>query len=261
MRDSADSNPRLASEAAFQDSRVARGLRGEQEVRDRFYFVARLAERQYDRLRLALGGRHVVVVGCSDGGVTPLARRGISVEGIDISPLAIEKLLQAIESEGLSRYASARVMNAEQLDYPPGSVQAITCTGVLHHLDTEAALRCWSRSLTPDGEVLMCEPLALHPLVALYRAITPSMRTPDEHPLRGRDFRLMRKYFDRVERHDYGLLTPLCAAFAVVPGLAWLARLVLPLLEVADRVILTVAPVAGRLCWISVIRLTQPKPV
>src|SRR5690606_24148026 len=101
-------------------------------------------------------------------------------------------------------------------------------------------LRSWSESLKPEGEVLMFEPLALHPFVALFRAITPSMRTPDEHPLRERDFRLMRKYFGKVERRDYGLTTPISAGIAIVPGLGWLARLLLPVFEAVDSVVLKV---------------------
>jgi SAM-dependent methyltransferase len=258
MPESSKNTERLSTEAQFQDDRVTRALHGEREVRDRFYFITRRAVEDYENMQFALQGRHVVVVGCSDGGVTPLARRGIHVEGIDISPVAIEKLNEAIRAEGLSDFGSARVMNAESLDYPRSSVDAITCTGVLHHLDSEAALRSWSRSLKPDGEVLMYEPLALHPLVALFRAVTPSMRTPEEHPLRGRDFRLMRKYFGKVERRDYGLFTPLSAAIAVVPGLGGLARGLLPLWEVLDGCVLKVLPFMGRFCWMSVVRLTRP---
>ena len=103
------------------------------------------------------------MVGSSDGGVTPLARRGVYVEGTDISPVSIEKLQKAIDREGLGEYASARIMNAENLTYPDASIDVITCSGVLHHVDTERALRSWARCLKPGGAVLMFEPLALHP--------------------------------------------------------------------------------------------------
>jgi SAM-dependent methyltransferase len=151
-------------------------------------------------------------------------------------------------------------MNAENLEYADGSLDAITCSGVLHHIDTERALRSWARCLKKDGAVIMLEPLACHPAVALFRLLTPSMRTPDEHPLRARDFRLMHKYFGRVERAEYGLFTPICAGNAVVPGLRWLARAVIPTLETLDAAIIRILPFLRGLCWLTVIRLTQPRP-
>jgi SAM-dependent methyltransferase len=257
--DSEHKPDRVASEAAFQDLRMARALSGEAEFRDKFYFINRNALNHYERLHDELRGKRVVVVGSSDGGVTPLARRGVYVEGTDISPVSIEKLQKAIEREGLGKYASARIMNAEDLQYPNASIDVITCSGVLHHVDTERALRSWARCLKPDGAVLMFEPLALHPVAALFRAVTPKMRTPDEHPLRSRDFRIMRQYFEVLERTDYGLTTPICAAFAIIPGMRWLAATLLPAFQWIDSSLLRTLPFLRNLCWLTVIRLSRPK--
>jgi SAM-dependent methyltransferase len=250
---------RLDQEARFQDERMRQALQGEAEFRDKFYFINRLANRTYDDMHLHLAGKRVIVVGCSDTGVTPLARKGVHVEGIDISQVSIDKLNRAIDEEGLRGFANARLMDAENLEYPAGSIDAITCSGVLHHLKTEDAMRSWSRSVKQDGEVLMFEPLALHPFAALFRVLTPSMRTSDEHPLRERDFDLMRKYFSMVERKDFGLLTPIAAAIAVVPGLSGLARAILPALEKGDALLLRALPVLRRFCWLTVVRLRQPR--
>lgn len=38
-----------------------------------------------------------------------------------------------------------------------------------------------------------------------YRAVTPNARTPDEHPLLAKDFKLARDYFDDVGLKFYGL--------------------------------------------------------
>jgi SAM-dependent methyltransferase len=259
MTESGEKLERLQSEASFQDQRMTLALQGQEEFRDKFYFINRRANRLYDSLHDTLKGKRVVVVGCSDCGVTPLARLGIHVEGIDVSSVSIEKLNRAIREEGLSEFASARVMDAENLEYADRSVDAITCSGVLHHLNSKAALESWSRKLRSDGQVIMFEPLALHPLAALFRILTPGMRTPDEHPLRGRDFKLMRENFGKVERHDYGLFTPIAAGLAVIPGMQWLARGVLPLLEGMDAVTLKVLPFLRNFCWLTVVRLTDPK--
>jgi SAM-dependent methyltransferase len=251
---------RIAKEAAFQDARMLHALQGEEEFRDKFYFVNRVANQKYEDMHKGLQGKRVVVVGSSDGGVTPLARQGVLVEGIDISPVSIEKLDRSIRKEGLEKFASARVMDAENLAYEPESLDIITCSGVLHHIDTERALRSWATRIKKDGAVLMFEPLALHPLAALFRVLTPSMRTPDEHPLRGRDFAIMHKYFATVERNDYGLFTPLCAAVAVLPGMQGIARKILPAFEKMDSVVLKVLPVLRNFCWLTVVKLTNPKP-
>jgi SAM-dependent methyltransferase len=251
---------RLKAEAEFQDKRMILALQGEQEFRDKFYFINRRAHICYDDMHRGLEGRRVVVVGSSDCGVTPLARRGVYAEGIDISPVSIEKLNRAIREEGLTQFGSARVMNAENLEYAPRSIDVITCSGVLHHLNSEAALRSWSQVIREDGQVLMFEPLALHPIAALFRLLTPSMRTPDEHPLRGVDFRIMRKYFSVVERRDFGLFTPISAGLAIVPGLNRVSRAILPALEAVDTVALRVLPILRNFCWLTVVRLAEPRP-
>lgn len=253
---------RLRSEAEFQDERMRRAIKGEEELRDRFYFINAAAYADYMGLLDNLARRRVVVVGCSDGGVTPLARDGAFVEGIDISPVSIEKLQAAIAKEGLSAHASARVMDAHALEYPDGSIDVISCSGVLHHLDTERALRSWARCLKDDGYVVIFEPLAFHPVAAVFRLLTPGMRTPDEHPLHWRDFALMRKYFRIVDARYYGLTTVCCAAIAIIPGASGLARKLLPGFEGLDRVLLRILPFLRHFCWLQVARLASPvRPV
>ena len=237
---------------------MALAIHGQEEFRDRFYFVNRLAYQLYLDMHRGFTGKRVVVVGSSDVGVTPLAREGVYVEGIDISPVSVEKLSRSIDDEGLTEYASARVMDAHNLEYPDASVDCITCSGVLHHLETERALASWARCLKPDGVALLFEPLAFHPLAAMFRVVTPSMRTPDEHPLRPHDFRIMRKYFGSVQRTDFGLTTPVSAGLAMVPGLRALARKTLPAFEFVDSALLRILPSLGNFCWLTVIRLSEP---
>ncbi len=254
-----DSPERLASEAAFQDQRMRQALEGKSEFRDRFYFVNRVALEKYDGFHKHLTGRRVVVVGCSDGMVTILARQRVHVEGTDISAVSLEKLQRSIVKEKLTEFASTHLMNAENLEYSDASIDVITCSGVLHHIDSEKALRSWARCLKQDGAIFLFEPLAFHPVAAFFRMLTPGMRTPDEHPLRTRDFELMHRYFGLVDRNDYGLTTPLCAALAVVPGLRGVARSLLPTFEAIDSVLLRALPFLRAICWLTVIRLARPQ--
>jgi hypothetical protein len=70
-----DASNRLSREAEHQDRRMQQALAGELELRDRFYFINRAANARFEELLEGLTGKRVVVVGSSDCGVTPLARR------------------------------------------------------------------------------------------------------------------------------------------------------------------------------------------
>lgn len=252
-------NDRLRTEAHFQDEVIRRAVAGERGVRGKFYFINEEAYDKYNSLLRGLEGRRVVVVGCSDGGVTPLARQRAFVEGIDISQVSINQLRAAIEKEGLTQYATARVMNAEALEYPDASIDVISCSGVLHHLDTEKALRSWARCLKDDGSVVLFEPLAQHPVAALFRWLTPKLRTPDEHPLRAHDFKLIRNYFARAELSYYGLTTVMCAGIAMIPRASMLAQILLPRFAALDRWLIRAFPFLRYYCWLTVGRLESPK--
>ena len=68
------------------------------------------------------------------------------------------------------------------------------------------------------------EPLGLNPLINLYRRLTPTMRTSDEHPLLPSDLALITQRFGHVEVHYYYLLTLIIAVLPNMPGLNLLRR-------------------------------------
>lgn len=251
---------RLKAEAEFQNQRMRNIAEGHAEARDRFYYLADRAGRHYESLLQDVAGKSVVVVGCSAGGVTPLARRGAKkVIGIDISDEAIEQLRRAIARENLQQIASAELMDAHNLSVADRSQDVICCTGVLHHLDVELAAASWARKLKSDGKVYMQEPMALNPAIALFRALTPSMRTKDEHPLLPRDIAILRKHFGRVEVHGYVLTSLLSLIWAYLPNVFSLRERSLAVLERLDDLLLKICPPLSYLCWTSVIVLADPR--
>ncbi len=258
---SQDVEARLAKEAEYQNKRSTGQLDEFEERRNKFYFLADSARREYaQKIDDMVKGNRVVVVGCADGGVTPLARAGAKkVLGIDISDEAIAKLNAAIADEGLSDVAHAAVGNAEDLDLEPGSFDLVCCTGVLHHLDIESSMRSWSKILDKGGKVIMQEPMAYNPLIAGYRAVTPAMRTDDEHPLVPKDIATMRKYFEKVHVRGYVLTSLGSAFFSYIPGMNGVRNVVCRGLEVLDRGLLAVIPPLRYMCWTSVITLESPK--
>lgn len=254
-----DSRHRLAAEAEFQNRRVAGKSRGETEPRDRFYYLAARAQRRYEEKISAVAGQRVLVVGCSEYTVRPLASKGAFVTGIDVAQRAIERLSEAIERDGLGERAAAMVMDAEKPDFPPRTFDLICCSGVLHHLDIEKCSPAWARILKGDGRVAMIEPMAWNPAAAAYRAVTPSMRTRDEHPLKPRDLRVMRRHFEEVEMESFVLTSVLSLPFAYLPERLSLKERSNRLLEAVDDRLLRWLPPLRYLCWTSVIELRRPR--
>ena len=251
-----DVNRRLEVEAAHQDARVKLET---EEPRDRFYYLVSQAFRDYQGAVNSQTGKRVVVTGCSEGGVTPLARAGNRVTGVDISPEALRRLDAAIEREGLSDRADTQLMNAEDLDFPEHSLDAIVCTGVLHHLDIPVTLRSWNRVLKPDGCVYMLEPMAYHPAIALYRRLTPALRTEDEHPLKVSDIRLLRESFEVVKVKSYAMTTVASLPFAYLPGMRWLRDGTKAALTVVDKILWGILPPLRYFAWTWYIECRNPK--
>jgi SAM-dependent methyltransferase len=247
---------RLRAEAEFQDRRAAAAA---EEPRDKYYFLANRAKEHYQYTLGDVAGRNVLVVGCAEGGVTPLARRGAKVVGIDISAEAIKKLNRSIIAEGLKDTARALVMDAENTDFAPGTFDLVCCAGVLHHLDVERAVSSWSKILKPAGRIVMLEPMAWNPSVALYRHFTPESRTIDEHPLKPVDVHLLRRFFSNVLITPFVLTSVAAAPFAFCRRFPALQRAVLRVFEPIDDFIFRVFPWLRYFAWTVVIDCRNPR--
>lgn len=240
---------KLAQEASFQDQRVVSTKR---EPRERFgYLYAGALDSYCTRLKELSRGKRLLVVGCSEYGVVPLAENCRQVVGIDISTASIDKQRKKIADAGLEDRVQAYVMNAEELEFEADSFDIICCSGVLHHLEVERALSSWSRVLTPDGELLMFEPMKLNPFAALYRVITPGQRTPFEHPLGIGDFDALRDRFKNVEFSANALFTPLSLACLPLPRKV--GELVHRGLQGVDAALFRALPVTRYFAWSTII--------
>jgi SAM-dependent methyltransferase len=250
---------RLRAEAEFQNRRVSRAAAGMREARDSFYFLAASAHTRYAEALRGLRDKHVLVVGCSVGGVTPLARAGAHVVGIDISEDAVSQHRRSIARENLQAFASVQLMDAENLEFAPYSFDLICCSGVLHHLHVERAARTWARVLKPTGSVVMLEPMAWHPVVAAFRLLTPSLRTKDEHPLKPRDFHLLGEFFEDVQVEAFVLFSIAAAMLGRWDRTGSLRERVRLVLESLDARLLRLFPSLKYFCWTAVIRLSRPR--
>lgn len=194
-------------ERSFHDLRFAQDAGARQQ--DRFYpALHQLRHDFHQRLARAARDSDVLELGCGTGQESlRLAAAGTprSVTGIDLSGVAVAQA----DEQARARRLQARFITAdcEATDFADGSFDVIFGSGILHHLDLPRVAQELHRLARPGATLLFQEPLATNPLIGLYRQLTPSARSTDEHPLRANDLDLLRQWFRRVEIRHYGLLT------------------------------------------------------
>jgi SAM-dependent methyltransferase len=120
-------------------------------------------------------GQRVLEVGCGMGRYTLLlAERGLAVEGLDLSPVLLERL---------RTFAGERFelpLHVADVVEPPaallGSFDAVVGFFALHHIhDLGLSLRSMSRLLVPGGRIAFLEPNPYNPLYYVQMAVKPEM--------------------------------------------------------------------------------------
>lgn len=244
---------RLENERAFHDDRYRDESR---EAQDKYYEGLQESDGSFMSLvdRFKEGDR-VLELGCGiDSVAFALARRGVEVVGIDISPVAVDIAREEAERRGLSG-ASFQEMNAEVLEFADDSFDGIIGTAVLHHLDVVCAYSEMARVLRPGGRAVFIEPLGHNPLINAYRNRTPENRTEFEHPLRCEDFSLAQRYFEDVEVEMFHLFAIVSSPIAK----RWWGRPIHGALSWVDRRLLQLSKRLRWHAWIAVAELHGPK--
>jgi SAM-dependent methyltransferase len=224
---------------------------------DKFYVVVRSSDAFYYKwLRQNATGKKVLDFGCGSGVATvEIAKFASHVTGIDISPEATRIARANAEKAGVAGNTTFAVMDAEALEFAPGSFDIVNVRGVLHHMDFNAALAQIRRVLAPDGKAIFLEALANNPIIHAYRKRTPHLRTAWEtdHILRFEDAIKMRKYFKRVEVRPFHL-----AVLAAVPlRKTPLFKPALAILEGLDGAALRLPGVRAQ-AWMACFLLSDP---
>lgn len=225
----------------------------------KFYSVVRSSDDFYYRwLRENATGKRILDFGCGSGGASiESAKFAAHVTGIDISPEAVRLAEDRAKAAGVGDKTTFVVMDAEALEFGPGSFDVVSVRGVLHHMDLNAALGQIRKVLTAAGKAIFLEALANNPVIAWYRRSTPQLRTAweAEHILRFEDSVKMRKFFKQVDVRSFHL-----AVLAGVPlrntpvfGPARAA------LDAVDSVILRVPGVRSQ-AWMACFLLSDPLP-
>lgn len=196
---------RIGREREFHNERFSEESR---RVQKKYYAAVSHGTQQYrSKVHSLVGDKDILELGCGTSGLAlEMAGLAGSITGVDISEVAIERSLLNAQKAGL-KDAEFVVMNAEELSIHDSSLDVVFGSGILHHLDLARVYGELTRVLRDDGHAIFLEPLGHNALINLYRRMTPTARTPDEHPLRMADLDLARQYFDAVTFEAYGLIT------------------------------------------------------
>jgi ubiquinone/menaquinone biosynthesis C-methylase UbiE len=209
-------------------------------------------------LRERCPGKIVLDYGCGNGEESFLAAQygAGKVVGIDISDVAIENCCMQASRMGLRETAEFRLIDGENLTFAPNSFDVAMEYGVLHHVDLDRAMRQLARVLKPQGQMICTETLGHNPAIRLYRAMTPHLRTKweVEHILRRSDFRVISRYFGKIDFRFFHLLT----LIAVPLRKTSCFDMLLAALEATDEVLLKL-PFLKWQAWQVVFVLSKPK--
>lgn len=120
-------------------------------------------------------GDKVLDVGCGMGRYTiPLAKRGIHIEGLDISPFLLDQLKKANDSG-----VEIPLHLLDIIDAPPemnGKYDAVVGFFVLHHMHKlDLCFSAMKRVVKPGGTIAFLEPNAFNILYYLQIMLTPTM--------------------------------------------------------------------------------------
>ena len=248
-------NAKLEREREFHDRRFSQDTERQQKV-GKFYQITKSIQQAKEKMLFDSSKEaKVIEYGCGTGSYAfKLAHNGAElVTGIDISPVAIEKARAIAIDKGVASKTSFEVMNAESLEFAPDSYDLICGSGILHHLDLNLAMDSIVKVLQPNGKAIFVEPLGHNFLINLYRRLTPSIRSEDEHPLLDKDLAFFKQHFHQVNIR-YFYLTSLGASFiAGKPGF----NFALKSLELLDMALLKL-PGIKKQAWMVLIELSQP---
>lgn len=197
----------------------------------------------------------VLDYGCGDGVFSQLlARRGARVCGLDISRelIARAKIMNPPGKDGFPRFF---VGDAHCTPFQDATFDYVTGNGALHHLNLDLAYKEVHRVLKPGGRAFFQEPMYHHPLMWLWRRLTPGLHTKDERPLSPSDRERAQQWFINVGHEEHFLLA-VCAAPLHLLGKQG-ALSVIRMLDRADQVLMSIAPPLRRLAWLTLLEFQK----
>jgi SAM-dependent methyltransferase len=208
---------------------TAHGIANDHNARQRTYFETALKrtmvpvesaylQRHLDSL-LQFGNisaaDRLLEVGCGMGRYTILlAKRGIRVDGLDLSPVLLDRLRE---------YAGGTfdgALYAADVEHPPdglaGTFDVVIALFALHHMrDLPTAFAAMFRLVKPGGRVVFLEPNPYNPLFYIQMLLTPGMSWKGD----GGIILMRRSLIFKALRHA-GFVQPEMRRFGFLPPFA-----------------------------------------
>jgi SAM-dependent methyltransferase len=200
-------------------------------------------------------GRVFLDYACGEGKSAILAGNVAQLAiGIDISPASLELAADLAHADGAGDNVVFAQADCENTGLPDSCIDAILCSGMLHHLDLSYAAPELRRVLKPGGRILAVEALNYNPLMKLYRRLTPQLRTDFEkdHILSLRDVAFLSRFFIVRSVRYWNLATLLATPLRHTAAFDFALRL----LEGADRCILKI-PGLAQMAWMFTFELEK----
>jgi ubiquinone/menaquinone biosynthesis C-methylase UbiE len=222
----------------------------------KYYQATEDSKRYVDRwIAKHAPGKVFLDYACGNGdGAIKAAKAGAALAiGIDVSSVSIGNAREDARAAGVNGNTYFVQADAEDTKLPDSSVDYVLCRGMLHHLDLSFSFPELRRILAPGGKILAVEALDYNPLIKLYRAMTPDMRTEFEkaHILSHKDLRFASRFFDLGEIR-YWHITSILGPH--IPSSLF------PVLSGLDR-LLTRIPLVQLMAWIFTFELRSSKEV
>ena len=244
---------RIEREKEYHNIAFSEGVR---KSADKYYTIHKLSfQKLYEQLKECGEGKNILEYGCGPGSHSiMMSKYAKSVISIDISDYAIKNAKQLAQKESITNIQFLE-MNAEQLHFEDNSFDMIFGNAIIHHLNLEKSFSEIKRVLKPGGKAFFYEPLGHNFFINMYRKLTPSMRTIDEHPLLANDIKFIKKYFDTVEFRYYHLTTILAVPFRNMK----LYDSILGFFDKTDHLLFKLFPFCKRYSWYCVIEIIKKK--
>ena len=213
-------------------------------------------------------GKTILDVGCGLGEVSIyFALKGANVTALDISSGMLKKTSQLAKLNGVK--IKTHLATAEDFNFSDNEKFDVIYMGnCLHHANIDRSMKNVVSHLNKDGIFLSWDPIAYNPIINIYRLIATKVRTPDEHPLKLSDIKLIKNYFKFSETNYFWFTTLIIFVLMFIVQFKnpnkerfwktviyeskkweWLYK---PL-ERLDKIILKLFPPLKLLCWNVVI--------